>query len=128
MVGEPEAGEAVLGDNHRHAYHHGIGDTQLVITSKAVATENGAADNGLQQIVGETHAAEDAQMMEHTTHTLEGIPRRDHSRDDHQQDDEVADGSEPAFQLTEIHETQRNDARGRSEEYGMPYLQLRPSL
>ena len=75
MILEPEAGEAVLGDNHANTYHHGVGDTQLVITAQAVAAEDGAADDGLQQIVGETHAAKDAQMMEHTAHTLEGIPR-----------------------------------------------------
>ena len=74
MAGEPEAGEAVLRDNHSDAYHHGIGDAQLVIAGQAVATEDGAADDGLQQIVGEAHTTKDAEVMEHTAYTLEGIP------------------------------------------------------
>ena len=124
MVGEPDAGKEVLQDNHSHANHHGIGDAQLVIAGKAVAAEDGAADDGLQQIVGETHAAKDAQVMEHAAHTVEGIPRRDDSRDNHEEDDEVADGPEPGFQLAEISETQQNDAGSRREEYGMPVLQV----
>ena len=47
MVGEPEAGEAVLRDNHAYSYHHGVGDAQLVITGETVAAEDGAADDGL---------------------------------------------------------------------------------
>ena len=74
MTAEPEAGEAVLGDDHCQTYEHGIGDAQLVIAGQTVAAEDGAADDRLKQIVGETHATEDAQMMEHTAHTLEGIP------------------------------------------------------
>ena len=74
MTGEPDAGKAILGNNHSYAYHHGVGDAQLVIAGETIATENGAADDGLQQIVGETHTSKDAQMMEHTAYTLEGIP------------------------------------------------------
>ena len=74
MGGKPETGEAVLGDNHANTYHHGIGNAQFVIAGKAVAAEDGATDDGLQQIVGETHASKNAQMMEHSAHTLEGIP------------------------------------------------------
>lgn len=60
MAGKPEAGEEVLRDNHANTYHHGVGDAQLVIAGETVATEDGAADDGLQQVVGETHAAKDA--------------------------------------------------------------------
>ena len=74
MAFKPEAGEAVLRNHHTHSYHHGIGDAQLVIAGEAIATEDGTADDGLQQIVGETHTPEDAQMMEHTAYALEGIP------------------------------------------------------
>ena len=74
MILEPEAGEEVLRDNHRHANHHSIGDAQLIIAGEAVAAENGAADDGLQQIVGETHASKDAQVMEHISNALESIP------------------------------------------------------
>ena len=59
MAGEPKAGEAVLRDNHSYANHHGIGDAQLVIAGETIATEDGATYDRLQQIVGETHAAED---------------------------------------------------------------------
>ena len=74
MAAKPEAGEEVLRDNHAHSNHYSVGDAKFVIAGHAVATEDGAADDGLQQIVGETHATKNAQMMEHTTHTLEGIP------------------------------------------------------
>ena len=74
MTAKPEAGETVLRDYHTHSYHHSVGDTQLVIATQAIATEDGATDDGLQQIVGETHATKNAQMMEHTAYTLEGIP------------------------------------------------------
>ena len=79
---------------------------QFVIAGEAVTAEDGAADDGLQQIVSETHAAKDAQMMEHTAYTLEGIPCGDHCRDDHQEDTEVVDWFEPAFQIAKVHETQ----------------------
>ena len=84
MAGEPETGEAVLHDNHSYANHHGIGDAQLVIAGKTITTEDSATYDRLQQIIGETHAAEDAQVMEDLAHTLEGIPRRDHCRHNHQ--------------------------------------------
>ena len=74
MILEPKSGEEVLRDNHAYTYHHSVGDAQFVIAGEAVATEDGAANDGLQQIVGETHAAKDAQMMEHATNTLESIP------------------------------------------------------
>ncbi len=74
MAGKPEAGEEVLRNNHSHSNHHSVGDAQLVIAGETIATENGAADDGLQQIVGETHTSKDAQMMEHTAYTLESIP------------------------------------------------------
>ena len=74
MIREPIAGEKVLRDDHRHAYKNGIGDAQFVIVGEAIATEDGAADDGLQQIVGKTHAAKDAHVMEYAAHTLEGIP------------------------------------------------------
>ena len=45
MTAKPEAGETVLGDYHTHSYHHSVGDTQLVIATQAVATEDGAADD-----------------------------------------------------------------------------------
>ena len=106
MTGEPETGEEVLRDNHANTYHHGVGNAQFVIAGQTVTAEDGAADDGLQQIVGEAHATKDAQMMEHTAYTLEGIPCGDHCLDDHQEDTEVVDWFEPAFQIAKVHETQ----------------------
>ena len=95
MAAKPITGEEILRDDHSTSDHHGVGDAQLIIAGKAIATENEAADDGLEQIVGETHTSEDAEMVEHPTYTLEGILGRDDGRDDHQQDDEVVDGLKP---------------------------------
>ena len=45
-----------------------------MVAGEAVAAEDGAANDGLEQIVGEAHTAEDAEMMEYSADTLEGIP------------------------------------------------------
>lgn len=127
MVGEPKAGKKVLRDNHTNTYHHSVGDTQLVIAGQTVTAEDGAADDGLQQIVGETHATEDAQMMEYTAYTLEGIPCRDNCRDNHQEDDEVVDGVKPHVKLAKIYETQGDDNHSRYHKNLMPNLQI-PAL
>ena len=63
----------------------------MVIAGQAIAAEDGAADDGLQQVVGETHATKDAEMMEYSANALESIPGRDYCRNDHQQDDEIVD-------------------------------------
>ena len=47
MVSKPEAGEAVLGDNHTNTYHHGVGDAQFVIAGETISAEDGAAYDGL---------------------------------------------------------------------------------
>ena len=60
MAGKPETGEEVLRDNHANTYHYGVGNAQLVIASQAIAAEDRAADDGLQQIVGKAHASENA--------------------------------------------------------------------
>ena len=74
MAAEPITCKAILDNNHCNTYKDGVSDTQFVITGEAVAAEDGTADDGLQQIVGQTHTAEDAQVMEHAAHPLEGIP------------------------------------------------------
>ena len=126
MTAKPVAAEGILGDDHRQTDHHGVCDAYLIVTAKTIAAEDGTADNGLQQVVRETHATKDTEMMEHSTNALEGIPGRDDCRDDHQQDDEVVDRFEPEVQLTEIHETQRKDDDSRANEDVMPYLQITP--
>ena len=75
MAAKPIAGETVLCDDHCQTYKDGVGDAQLVIAGKAVATKDSTANDRLQQIVGETHTSEDSQVMEHIAHTLESIPR-----------------------------------------------------
>ena len=55
----------------------------MMIAGEAIAAEDGAADDGLEQIVSKTHASEDTEMVEHTANALEGIPCRDYCRDDH---------------------------------------------
>ena len=127
MVGEPIAAEDVLADDHQESYKYGVGGAQFVVTGKAVAAENETAYDGLQQVVGEAHASEDAQVTEHLTDTLKGIPGRDDSRDDHQQDEEIVDGRDPQGQTAEINNAQDDDQQGRDAEDKMPYLQI-PSL
>ena len=124
MGGEPIAGEEILADDHCAADHDGVGDAQIVVTGQTVAAEDGAADDGLEQVVGETHATEDAEMMEHAAHALEGVPGRDDGRDNHQQDDEVVDGLKPWIQIAEFDKTQRDDNDGRANEDDVPYLQI----
>ena len=50
MAAKPEAGEEILRDNHSHSNHYSVGDAKFVIAGHAVAAEDGAADDGLQQI------------------------------------------------------------------------------
>ena len=105
MAPEPETAEGILADDYQETYEDGVGDAQFVVAGEAVATEDETADDGLQQIVGEAHAAEGAQVTEHTADTFEGIPCRDHCRHNHQEDGKVVDGLEPTFQFPEVHET-----------------------
>ena len=79
MAAEPEACEAVLHDDHCQTNEDGVGDAQLIVAGKAVVAEDGAADDGLQQVVGKAHATEDAQVMKHLAHALRGVPCRDNS-------------------------------------------------
>ena len=122
MATKPITGEEILTNDHSASNHDGIGDAQMAITGKPIAAEDEAADDGLQQVVGEAHTPEDAEVMEHTAYARESIPGRHHSRDDHQQDDEVVDGLEPRFEFAEIHETQRKDDDGRANKNAMPDL------
>ena len=74
MVLKPIAGEEILGDNHCQPDYHGVCDSQLMVTGQAVAAEDSAADDGLEQIVGKTHATKNAEMMQHSANALESIP------------------------------------------------------
>jgi hypothetical protein len=49
---EPIAGKKILDNYHAASNHHGIGDAQNVVTGQAIAAEDKAADDGLEQIVG----------------------------------------------------------------------------
>ena len=74
MAAKPIAGKKVLDNNHSASNHDGVGDAQIVIAGETVAAEDSAADDGLQQIVSKTHTTEDAEMVEHPTHAVKGIP------------------------------------------------------
>ena len=95
MTAKPTAAEGILTDDHRQTNHHGVCDAYLIVTAKTIAAEDGTADNGLEQIVGKTHATEDAEMMKHSTNAPESIPCRDDCRDNHQQYNEIVDGLQP---------------------------------
>jgi len=49
----------------------------MMITGETIAAEDGAADDGLEQVVGETHTTKDTEMMEYAANALESIPGRD---------------------------------------------------
>ena len=124
MVAEPITGKEILTNDHSTSHNDGIGNTQIAITGKAIAAEDGTADNGLEQIVGKTHATEDTEVMKHTPNTLESVPGRNYCRDDHQQYDKAVNRLQPGVKFTEIHETQRWDYDSRAKENVMPDLQM----
>ena len=66
-----------------------------MITGKPIAAEDEAADDGLEQIVGKTHATKDTEMVEHPANAIKSIPGRNYCRNYHQQDDEIVDGLKP---------------------------------
>ena len=74
MAAKPITGKAILRDDHSSTNHHGIGNTQIAIAGQTIAAEDEAADDGLEQINGKTHATKDAEMMEHSAHALKSIP------------------------------------------------------
>ena len=74
MALEPIAAKGVLGDDHGQADEHGVGDAHEAVAGKAIAAEDETADDGLQQVVGETHAAKEAEVSKHAAHTLGSIP------------------------------------------------------
>ena len=59
----------------------------MVITGKPIAAEDEAADDGLEQIVGKTHATKNAEMVKYPAKALESIPGGNYGRNDHQQND-----------------------------------------
>ena len=111
MTAEPIPTEEILADDHRHADENGIGDTQQTVASQTVAAEDETANDGLEQIVGQAHASECAQMTERTTHAIGGIPAGNNRRDNHTQDGEVIDRVKPDREAPEIHKAQRDDSR-----------------
>ena len=84
MTAKPTAAEGILTDDHRQTNHHGVCDAYLIVTAETIAAEDETADDGLQQVVGKTHAPEDTEVVERLSHALESIPGRDDSRDNHQ--------------------------------------------
>ena len=128
MAAKPITGKAVLDNDHRQTYEDSVCDAQFIIAGEAVTAEDGATNDGLQQIVGKAHTAEDAQVMQHAAHTLESIPGRDNRRHNHQKDDEIVNGLEPAFQFAKVDESQYDDHSGRHHKNLMPNLQILPLI
>ena len=62
MGSEPIAAEDVLPDDHCQSDEHGIGDAHTPVAGQSVTAEDETADDGLQQVVGEAHAAEGAEV------------------------------------------------------------------
>ena len=60
MFLEPVPTKGILDDDHSHADEHSVGDAHEAITTKSIAAEDKAANDRLQQVVGETHAAKEA--------------------------------------------------------------------
>ena len=84
MASKPPAAEEILANYHAKTYENGIGDANPSVKGQAVTIEDIATYNRLKQIVGETHATKNTQMLEHLTHPLECIPCRDYYRHNHQ--------------------------------------------
>ena len=112
MTAKPIAGKTILTDDHRCPHHNGVCDTQRAIASQTVTAKDGTANDGLQQIVGETHASEDAKVTENLANTCESIPGGDHRRDNHQQDKEIVDGRQPRRYRTIIDDAHHDDDDG----------------
>ena len=74
MAGKPITGKEILTNDHSTSNYDGVGNTYMAITGKTIAAEDEAADDGLEQIIGKTHATKDAEMMEHSAHALKSIP------------------------------------------------------
>ena len=74
MAPKPISAKCVLDDDHGKADEYGVGDAHKAVAAKSIAAEDETADDGLQQVVGETHAAKEAEMSKHATHTLGSIP------------------------------------------------------
>ena len=81
MTAEPIPAEGILCQDHAQTDKHCIGDTYLIVTAQTVATEDETADDGLQQVVGETHPTEGTEVFQHAAHPFKGIPGWDHCRD-----------------------------------------------
>ena len=114
MVAEPITGKEILTNDHSTSHNDGIGNTQIAITGKAIAAEDGTADNGLEQIVGKTHTSENTQMMQHLAHALRSIPCRNDGRHNHHQYHQIVDRVKPRGYLAKIHNTQHNYHQRRS--------------
>ena len=112
MAPEPPADEEVLHDDHADAHEHRVGDAEFAVAGQAIAAEDEAADDGLQQVVGEAGAAEGAEVAERPAEAGEGVPGRNDGRDDHQQDAQVVDGLEPGLDGAEVHDAQRQHGHG----------------
>ena len=127
MSFEPIASKDIEDDDHDEPDEHCVSDTHQPIASQSIATEDEAADDRLQEVVGKAHAAKEAEVNQCVTHPLESIPSGNDRRCDHHEDKEVVDGIEPVGQLSKVHETQHDDPECGYPENDMPKLHI-PSL
>ena len=74
MAGKPITGKEILTNDHSTSNNDGIGNTQIAIAGQSIAAEDETANDGLEQIVGKTHATKNAEMMQHSANTPESIP------------------------------------------------------
>ena len=86
MIPEPDPAESILDYDHSYAYQHGVGSADPMVAGEAEAAEDETAEYGLEEIIGEAHTAEYAQMMQDLAESGEGIPAGNHCGNDHEED------------------------------------------
>ena len=74
MVLKPIAAEKVLANDHPQADENGVCDADKAIAGQSIAAEDKTADDRLEQVVGEAHAAIEAQVAQRAANTFESIP------------------------------------------------------
>ena len=121
MVLEPIAAKDVKDDDHGQTDEHGVGDAYKAIAGQTIAAEDKTADNGLQQIVRQTHTSEETKVAEGVSNGFKGIPCRNHRRGDHQEYEEIVDRREPRSQIAKTCYAQHNNHQCRHTEDNMPY-------
>ena len=90
-----------LENDYRYAGKQRQGRSKITVHPEAPAVEDGAADDGGHQIVGQRHPAEEADVREALAEPCEAVPQQGYSRYDEQQDAEVEERTQQAVDLAE---------------------------